>query len=204
VKSLLVWVAAIVGGGAVGAVGGTAWLVYTGAGAAEEATEGVPVPASQTEDPGVAAARGDDALGVLSGREPSDPAAQDPEAGPEGTDPRTTADDTPSEPEAAGRPAAAPDEPEPASPGPDATEGSTREPPPGGPVQPNPNHERLGRIFAAMKAEEAASVLGQLDDKEIQGILMTMPARNAAPILARLDPARAASLSRRVLGEGGP
>ena len=64
------------------------------------------------------------------------------------------------------------------------------------------NYQRLARIFAAMKPDEAAPVLSQLDDAQLEGILMAMQGRNAAPILAAMDPARVASISRRVLGGG--
>lgn len=62
------------------------------------------------------------------------------------------------------------------------------------------NYQRLARIFAAMKPDEAAPVLSQLDDSQLEGILLAMQGRNAAPILAAMDPERAASISRRVLG----
>jgi hypothetical protein len=61
------------------------------------------------------------------------------------------------------------------------------------------NYQRLARIFAAMKPAEAAPVLSHLDDAQLEGILLAMQGRNAAPILAEMDPERAASISRRVL-----
>lgn len=65
------------------------------------------------------------------------------------------------------------------------------------------NYQRLAQIFAAMSPEEAAAVLTQLDDSQLEGILMAMQSRNAAPILAEMEPLRVASVSRRVL-EGRP
>jgi len=62
------------------------------------------------------------------------------------------------------------------------------------------NYQRLAQIFAAMKPEEAAPVLAQLDDAQLEGVLLAMQGRNAAPILAEMDPERAAAISRRVLG----
>ena len=61
------------------------------------------------------------------------------------------------------------------------------------------NYQRLARIFAAMSPEEAAPVLAQLEDAQLEGILLAMQGRNAAPILAEMDPERAASVSRLVL-----
>jgi len=63
--------------------------------------------------------------------------------------------------------------------------------------------QRLANIFAAMQPEDAAAVLEQLDDAQLEGILLAMQGRNAAPILSEMEPVRAAALSRRVL-EGGP
>ncbi len=65
------------------------------------------------------------------------------------------------------------------------------------------NYQRLAQIFAAMDPDEAAAVLTQLDDAQLEGILMAMQGRNAAPILAEMEPMRVASVSRRVL-EGRP
>lgn len=59
---------------------------------------------------------------------------------------------------------------------------------------------RLGKIFAAMDARDAARVLEMLDDHEVRSILSHMTDRHAAAILGHFDPARAATLSRVVLG----
>lgn len=66
------------------------------------------------------------------------------------------------------------------------------------------NYQRLARIFSAMKPDEAAPVLAQLDDEQLEGILLAMQGRNAAPILAEMDPQRAAALSRKVLRGNEP
>ena len=64
------------------------------------------------------------------------------------------------------------------------------------------NYQRLARIFAAMGPEEAAAVLSQLDDGQLEGILLAMQGRSAAPILEEMDPVRAAALSSRILRGG--
>jgi len=63
---------------------------------------------------------------------------------------------------------------------------------------------RLGMIFAAMKAADAASVLGRMTDAEAAAVLLQMSDRQAAPILGSLPPDRAAVVGRLVLaGRGG-
>lgn len=62
---------------------------------------------------------------------------------------------------------------------------------------------RLGKIFAAMDPRDAARVLEILDDHEVRAILSHMSDRNAAAILGHFEPARAATLSRVVLGGQG-
>lgn len=62
---------------------------------------------------------------------------------------------------------------------------------------------KLSKIFGAMKAADAAAVLSELTDGEIEVILRYMSERLAAPILEAFDPARAAALSRIVLRSGG-
>lgn len=63
---------------------------------------------------------------------------------------------------------------------------------------------RLARIFSNMKAEQAAAVMVELSDAEAERILVSMPERAAAAILNKMDPTRAAVLSRRVIGGGSP
>lgn len=67
----------------------------------------------------------------------------------------------------------------------------------------NEGSRRLAKIFSAMKAQDAAAVLGGLENNAIQAILLQMGDRKAAEILANLDPERAASLSKNVLSSGG-
>ena len=59
---------------------------------------------------------------------------------------------------------------------------------------------RLAKIFGAMDADEAAAVLENLEDVEVQSILRHISDRKAAAILSNFDPARAAMLSRVVMG----
>lgn len=66
---------------------------------------------------------------------------------------------------------------------------------------------KLAQIFGAMQAQDAANVLQEMSDVEIEMILKHMNDRLAAQILGVFEPQRAASLSRAVLGlslsEGG-
>ena len=64
--------------------------------------------------------------------------------------------------------------------------------------------DRLSKIFSEMKPTEAADVLSYLSDSEIERILLGIRERDAAAILAQLEPERAAAVSRRVLRRGGP
>ena len=65
------------------------------------------------------------------------------------------------------------------------------------------SYQKMAQIFSVMDAGQAAAVLIQLDDAEIEGILRVMQGRAVAPILEEMDPARVASISRQVLGPGG-
>lgn len=62
---------------------------------------------------------------------------------------------------------------------------------------------RLAKIFGAMKAPDAAKVLQNLEDEEVGAILSHLTDRKAAEILGNFEPARAAALSRIVLGSSG-
>ncbi len=62
---------------------------------------------------------------------------------------------------------------------------------------------RLAKIFGAMKAPDAAKVLQNLEDEEVGAILSHLTDRKAAEILGNFEPARAAALSRIVLGSPG-
>ncbi len=62
---------------------------------------------------------------------------------------------------------------------------------------------KLAKIFSAMQAEDAADVLQEMRDDEIEFILQHMSERQAAQILGLFEPARAAALSSVVLGNPG-
>ena len=62
---------------------------------------------------------------------------------------------------------------------------------------------KLSKIFGAMQAQDAADVLQEMENEEIELILQHMSDRLAAQILGVFEPARAAALSRVVLGTGG-
>lgn len=59
---------------------------------------------------------------------------------------------------------------------------------------------QLARMFSSMKPVDAAAVLQELTDPEVDAILRHMQARLAGQILGEFEPARAALLSRTVLG----
>jgi flagellar motility protein MotE (MotC chaperone) len=59
--------------------------------------------------------------------------------------------------------------------------------------------EKVARIFGAMPAKDAAKVLEQLDDAEVQSIMSGLSAKQAAAIMQHLPTARAASISKLVL-----
>ena len=63
--------------------------------------------------------------------------------------------------------------------------------------------ERLGKIFMAMKARDAAAVLTHLNDMEVEAILFELREKQAAEILGNFPPDRAAVLSRSVLQKSG-
>lgn len=60
--------------------------------------------------------------------------------------------------------------------------------------------EKLTKIYAGMKASQAALALASLTDREAEVILTRLPSRQASQILGAMDPARAARFTRRVLG----
>jgi flagellar motility protein MotE (MotC chaperone) len=55
---------------------------------------------------------------------------------------------------------------------------------------------RLAKIFAAMKAKEAAKVLDQMNDTDVRLILGMMSDKQAAAILAALPAPRAAAVTK--------
>jgi hypothetical protein len=63
----------------------------------------------------------------------------------------------------------------------------------------NEGPARLAKIFGAMEPKDAAAVLENLSDIEVESILLTMSDRKVAGILGEFAPERAASLSRVVM-----
>lgn len=57
----------------------------------------------------------------------------------------------------------------------------------------------LAKLFASMQARDAAKVLEQMEDFEVQVILGALGNREAAAILSNLTPERAAVISRAVI-----
>jgi flagellar motility protein MotE (MotC chaperone) len=55
--------------------------------------------------------------------------------------------------------------------------------------------ERLVALYSNMKPKDAAAIMNDLDLEVTMTVLGTMPERNAAPILAALNPVRARALS---------
>ncbi len=62
-----------------------------------------------------------------------------------------------------------------------------------------PDEQRLARIFAAMRPEEAARVLEQMTDPEIRLLLSHLRERQAAAIMSSIAPERAAVISSAVI-----
>jgi hypothetical protein len=69
------------------------------------------------------------------------------------------------------------------------------------------NYRAVAKLLMNMKPVDAGHVLNYLDDTQVEGILRSLGARQAAVLLSQLSAARAAALSRRLLqpapaGEG--
>jgi hypothetical protein len=59
--------------------------------------------------------------------------------------------------------------------------------------------ERLAKLFGSMRPNEAARVLENMDDHEVQVLIGQMNDRQATAILSSLPPARAAAISRGII-----
>jgi len=57
----------------------------------------------------------------------------------------------------------------------------------------------FAQIFSEMEPERAASIISNLEANSVEYLIRTMKRRQAAEVLALLDPAQAASLSQRIL-----
>lgn len=62
--------------------------------------------------------------------------------------------------------------------------------------------KRISKIFAAMPPRDAAKVLLQMDDADIQLIMQALGEKQAAAILVNFPPDRAATISRKSIGTG--
>lgn len=67
---------------------------------------------------------------------------------------------------------------------------------------PAPGSDKMGKIFGAMPAKDAARVLEQLSDTEVHDILRALSDKQAAGILQFLPAARAAAISKLALKGG--
>jgi len=73
---------------------------------------------------------------------------------------------------------------------------------PGKPIvtsAPPPGAAKLAKIFAAMPPKDAAKVLDQLDDADVQSVIATLSEKQAAAILQHFPAPRAAVISKAVL-----
>lgn len=86
----------------------------------------------------------------------------------------------------------------PAAPAVPAPAGPARDPEPD-PAALAAAYKQVARVLAAMKPPQAAKVLSQLSDDEVEGILRAVGPRQAADFLANLSVERAGVLSRRLL-----
>jgi len=62
-----------------------------------------------------------------------------------------------------------------------------------------PGAAKVAKIFAAMPPKDAAMVLEQLDDTEVQSVIASLSEKQAAAILRNFPPPRAALISKGVL-----
>jgi hypothetical protein len=62
-----------------------------------------------------------------------------------------------------------------------------------------PDEQRLARIFAAMRPNQAARVLEQMTDPEVRRLLSHLRERQAAAIMSSISPERAAVISSAVI-----
>ncbi len=63
-------------------------------------------------------------------------------------------------------------------------------------------YKNLSEYYSAMKVQDAAAILAQLNDEDIIGIFNEMESETAAAILQNMDRSRAANLSKKMLIPG--
>ncbi|MCS7214874.1 MAG: hypothetical protein RMI30_04795 [Thermodesulfovibrio sp.] len=61
------------------------------------------------------------------------------------------------------------------------------------------NYQRLAKIYESMPPEEAAARLEKLDEETATTLLLAIKPRQAAKILANVNPEKAAALSKRLV-----
>jgi MgtE-like protein len=61
-----------------------------------------------------------------------------------------------------------------------------------------PDYKQIAKIFANMKAADAAKVLSYMTDDEVQGVIEKLNVRQAAELMTKLPKDRVAALSRRL------
>lgn len=66
-------------------------------------------------------------------------------------------------------------------------------------ASPAPGAAKVAKIFAAMPPKDAAMVLEQLDDAEVQSVISSLSEKQAAAIMRNFPPQRAALISKAVL-----
>lgn len=62
------------------------------------------------------------------------------------------------------------------------------------------NYQRLAKIYESMPPEEAAARIEKLDEETATTLLLAIKPRQAAKILANVNPEKAAALSKRIVG----
>jgi hypothetical protein len=67
------------------------------------------------------------------------------------------------------------------------------------PVPNTETYKQVGSILLNMKPAEAAHIVAYLNDDQLEGLLRSMSARQAAVVFAQLPAERGAALSRRLL-----
>jgi len=64
-------------------------------------------------------------------------------------------------------------------------------------------YKKLGEYYSSMRSSKAASILQEMDPKDVVQILLSMDPEAAAGILQRMDPKKAAVVSERMRGGNG-
>src|SRR5204863_9789377 len=65
--------------------------------------------------------------------------------------------------------------------------------------RPAESYKTVAKILSGMKPDDAAQILAQLSDPQVEGILRAAGVRGAAIFMGKLPAARAAAMSRRLM-----